>query len=874
MKIRPIALIVLMLVAIFSSSSLLAIPLDRAEDVGVTSILSPPEAVVLNQTYPLKSVIFNLGTEISSFDVVFTIKVLGAPTYLAADTVAISNMPGATIDTVTFSPTFTVSAETTYQVVSYTVLSSDENHANDTTSIEVSTHHGVAVWYGHVDLSPVQVHINTLEMVDAYAQTNDDVYVADIHLCLGANSSYVDTMVSLSDGVWYYPFTDWDIKRFYAQQDTPPNPEGWISQSFQGFAEIASPYNSLWFHSVTPVRIVTFAMITVNDSSVIGQTVPAIGTGLNLQQGGSNAGDSLGGIGFPVIEFFSPFYFLGAGHLRGQVTDESAQPLEGVEVVDMTTSLTTYTDGTGHYNLQNLFPGMHNIRFSHPDQRDTTVTGVQIRSNLTTTLNVQMQPLPFHDVAVTAILSPPQFVQLNTSYPLKSEVKNLGTAASTFDVVFKAFALGSTTPLIADTFTVTNMPGGTTDTITFANSLLTSLDTTYELLSYSLLAEDIDVSNDTSMSTSSIFFGVSAWYGNLDMSPISAAVGERFTVDVYIQTIEEIYLSYIHLCLGTADRYIDSLLSKTEGEVFYPFTDWDIAQFTSPQDSPPNPEGWSSQSFIGYGSIGSTVNPWLHFEVPTKALAFKVKIANDPVLIGDTIQCFGPGLHQTFGPSSASDTLLQNTYPVIEVFSPLYFKAVGYVGGTVTDVLDQPLEGVYVTALGSGVEDSTDINGEYFLDSLAVGTYDIFFSHPLYRDTIVTDVAVEYRATTIVDMVMVYPCDYLPGDINGDGHVIGSDVTFGVNFFRGVGPHPPDSCFNANSGSWLYSAGDVNGDCGFISSDITYLVNFFRGVNTELHFCQFTPPPSLVEDITESEVIKLPMLNNQKIIATDTEDKR
>ena len=48
MKIRPIVLIVLMLVAIFSSSSLLAIPLDRAEDVGVTSILSPPEAVVLN----------------------------------------------------------------------------------------------------------------------------------------------------------------------------------------------------------------------------------------------------------------------------------------------------------------------------------------------------------------------------------------------------------------------------------------------------------------------------------------------------------------------------------------------------------------------------------------------------------------------------------------------------------------------------------------------------------------------------------------------------------------------------------------------------------------------------------------------------------
>lgn len=874
MKMRSVALITLMLVMILSSSSLMALPLDRSEDVGVTSILSPPEAVVLNQTYPLKSVIFNLGTESSSFDVVFTLKVLGAPSFLAADTVSISNMPGATIDTVTFGPTFTATAETTYQVVSYTVLSSDENHANDTTSVEISTHHGVAVWYGNVDLSPVNVHINALETIDAFVQTNDDVYVADIHLCLGANTSYVDTMVSISDGEWFYPFTDWDVKRFYNQQDTPPNPEGWISQSFQGFADIAPPYSSLWLHYVTPVRILTYAMITVNDSSVIGSTVQALGPGLNLQQGGSNAGDSLGGPGFPVLEFFSPFYFLGAGHISGRVTDELSQPIEGVEVMDVNTSLTTYTDGTGHYTLQNLFPGLHDVQFSHPNQRDTTVTDVLVRSNLTTTLNVQMQPLPFHDVAVTAILSPPQFVQLNTLYPLKSEVVNLGTAASTFDVIFKAFALGSSTPLVADTFTVTNLPGGTTDTVTFSNSLLTDLDTTYELISYSLLPEDIDASNDTAMATSSIFFGVSAWYGNLDMTPIPAAVGERFTVDVYIQTIEDIYLSYMHLCLGTADRYIDSLLSKTEGELYYPFTEWDIAQFTSPQDSPPNPEGWSSQSFIGYGSIGSTINPWLHFEVPTRALAFKVKIANDPLLVGDTIQCFGPGLHQTFGPSSASDTLLLNTYPVIEVFSPLYFKAVGYVGGTVTDVLDQPLQGVYVTAMGSGVEDSTDINGEYFLDSLAVGTYDIFFSHPLYRDTIVTGVAVEYRATTIVDMVMVFPCDYIPGDINGDGRVIGSDVTYGVNYFRGIGPHPPDSCFNANSGTWLYSAGDVNGDCSFINSDITYLVNFFRGINPPPLFCEYTPPPSLVDDEADSEVIKLPLIDGQKTIATDTEDKR
>lgn len=873
MKIRSVMLILLALIAGVFSSSILATPLERSEDVGVSAILSPPDTVVLDYTYPLSSVIFNLGTQPSTFDVVIALKILGSSSLLATDTVTITNLPSGAIDTANFSPTFAVSAETTYQVTSYTILAGDENHANDTVTLNVRTLRGAAVWYGHVNVSPVSVHINSLEFIDAYVQTNDDVYVADIHLCLGGLDAYIDSFMSVASGQWYYPFTDWDVKRFYDPQGSPPNPIGWSSQSFQGFADIAPPYSSLWLHSVTPIRVLTYAVRTVNDSLVIGQTVQALGPGINAQQGGSNAGDSLGGPGFPVLEFFSPLFFLGAGNITGQVINEISQPIQGVEVIDLNTSTTAFTGSDGRYTLSNLYPGMHSVSFSHPNQRDTVVTDVNVRSNQTTTLNVRMQPLPFHDAAVTAILSPPQFVQLNTSYPLKSEVANLGTSASTFNVVFEAYALGGSTPLVADTFNVVNMPGSSIDTITFSRTLLTDLDTTYELISYSLLAEDIDASNDTSTATSSIFFGVSAWYGNLDMTPMAANVGDRFTVDVYIQTIEAIYLSYMHLCLGTANRYIDSLLSKTEGELFYPFTEWDIAQFTSPQDSPPNPDGWSSQSFIGYGSIGSVSNPWLHFETPTKALAFKVKIANDPLLIGDTIQCFGPGLHQTFGPSSASDTLLINTYPVIEVFSPLYFKNVGFIAGTVTDVLDQPIENVYVTAEGSGVSDSTDLNGEYFLDSLTVGIYDVHFNHPLYRDTTVTGVEVRYRETTIVDMILAYPCYYTPGDINGDGRVIGSDVTFGVNYFRSVGPHPPDSCFNANSGTWLYSAGDVNGDCLFINSDITYLVNYFRSINHVILFCPFTPPPTIIED-SALEVNKLPTVNPRKSISLDMEDKR
>ena len=84
-------------------------------------------------------------------------------------------------------------------------------------------------------------------------------------------------------------------------------------------------------------------------------------------------------------------------------------------------------------------------------------------------------------------------------------------------------------------------------------------------------------------------------------------------------------------------------------------------------------------------------------------------------------------------------------------------------------------------------------------------------------------------------------CHYIPGDINGDSLVQGSDVTYGVRFFQGVGQPPPDSCWDDADSNWLYVAGDVNGNCEFIGSDITYLVSYFRGINDSLLHCSRFP---------------------------------
>jgi len=76
---------------------------------------------------------------------------------------------------------------------------------------------------------------------------------------------------------------------------------------------------------------------------------------------------------------------------------------------------------------------------------------------------------------------------------------------------------------------------------------------------------------------------------------------------------------------------------------------------------------------------------------------------------------------------------------------------------------------------------------------------------------------------------------YVPGDANmynGDWPpaVIGSDVTYLVNYFRGLTANP--ACLLDG----FYAPADINGSCSVIGSDVTRLVNYFRGIGT-IEFC-------------------------------------
>lgn len=81
---------------------------------------------------------------------------------------------------------------------------------------------------------------------------------------------------------------------------------------------------------------------------------------------------------------------------------------------------------------------------------------------------------------------------------------------------------------------------------------------------------------------------------------------------------------------------------------------------------------------------------------------------------------------------------------------------------------------------------------------------------------------------------------YLPGDANmANGlwppSVIGGDVTYLVNYFKGLPASQP--CLL--DGFWC--SADANGDCIVMGSDVIKLVNYFRGIGI-IEYCPSYPP--------------------------------
>jgi len=372
-----------------------------------------------------------------------------------------------------------------------------------------------------------------------------------------------------------------------------------------------------------------------------------------------------------------------------------------------------------------------------------------------------------NDVGVSAIISPPTSVHFGNPFPLITEITNYGSTPQSFDVIFDFYILETDSLVLTDTFNVNNMQGLSVDTITF--SAMVDLVDGYvcKNIAYTCLLDDEDVSNDTlfTFSLKSYFGGGSViiWYGNLDGSPITSTVSSRIYIDTYILgPLGNGVIANICLPLGTDDNYIANHFSDSDGIMYYPFTAWDHAAFENYCGSPPNAEGWSSQSFIGFADTGGGPNPWLITDVPTKLLTFVVETVSDTIIFEDTAACFASGM-DPYQPPNCAGTTCGFGHTMYQFFSPVYFE---------------PSD----------------------------------------------------------------PCAYLPGDINGDNVVIGSDIIYGVRAFMGQGNPPPDSCWNRHVDNWIYAAADANGSCDFTGADIVYLVGYFKGNNPPPDWCDHNPP--------------------------------
>jgi len=165
----------------------------------------------------------------------------------------------------------------------------------------------------------------------------------------------------------------------------------------------------------------------------------------------------------------------------------------------------------------------------------------------------------------------------------------------------------------------------------------------------------------------------------------------------------------------------------------------------------------------------------------------------------------------------------------------------GTLRGNVADTSHVPLESVTVFIRVAEITDSTDLSGNFEITDIVPGVYDITFSKYGFMDTTAQDVEIFAQGITELDIILRPGCSYVAGDANASGEFNGVDVTFSVNYLKGLGPAPADSCDCPLRGV-LYSAADANGNCVFNGVDVTYSVNYLKGFGRPPQGCGDCPP--------------------------------
>ena len=131
---------------------------------------------------------------------------------------------------------------------------------------------------------------------------------------------------------------------------------------------------------------------------------------------------------------------------------------------------------------------------------------------------------------------------------------------------------------------------------------------------------------------------------------------------------------------------------------------------------------------------------------------------------------------------------------------------------------------------------------------------DVFNETYYFRVTGVDSLGQVSDFSNEVEISLTFRYYYLVGDANmfvggWPPEVIGSDVTYLVNYFREGSQAPP--CLIGG----FFASADANGDCQIIGSDVTRIIDYFRG-GSFLSHCPAFP----AEWIFPSQVPEEPLM--------------
>ncbi len=139
--------------------------------------------------------------------------------------------------------------------------------------------------------------------------TEPTAYVANVHLPLGVNDTYIDSIPVALCSYDFYPFNAWDDASFLARfESSPPNPPGYRSRSFLGFADLGGQANP-WLHYESITHGLTFKIHIRNNPGWIGTTVSALRDGVSSTLAGPSLGDTVGGSGYTTVIHYAYLHF-------------------------------------------------------------------------------------------------------------------------------------------------------------------------------------------------------------------------------------------------------------------------------------------------------------------------------------------------------------------------------------------------------------------------------------------------------------------------------------------------------------------------------------------------------------------------------------